>query len=139
MKNPLALAAIEPATFRFVAQHLDHCATAVPLRSNSNATICTVHSVSRMVSVWRLFNRSLCLAKGLSQIITACLGLRATVSGRQAWDRRAVSLLALLACRSDGDVHENSSLVRFYTVATGKQVLTFKTLYHPTDAQIYNS
>jgi len=29
MKNPLTLAEIEPATFRFVAQHLNHCATAV--------------------------------------------------------------------------------------------------------------
>jgi len=31
MKNPLTPAGIEPATFRFVAQHLNHCATAVPL------------------------------------------------------------------------------------------------------------
>ena len=30
MKNPLAPAGIEPATFRFVAQYLNHCATAVP-------------------------------------------------------------------------------------------------------------
>jgi hypothetical protein len=30
MKNPLTPAGIEPATFRFVAQHLNHCATAVP-------------------------------------------------------------------------------------------------------------
>ena len=30
MKNPLTLAGIEPATFRFVAQHLSQCATAVP-------------------------------------------------------------------------------------------------------------
>jgi len=30
MKNPLTLAGIEPATFRFVAQHLNHCATVVP-------------------------------------------------------------------------------------------------------------
>jgi len=29
MKNPLTQAGIEPATFRFVAQHLNHCATAV--------------------------------------------------------------------------------------------------------------
>jgi len=29
MRNPVA--GIEPATFRFVAQHLNHCATAVPL------------------------------------------------------------------------------------------------------------
>jgi len=32
MKNPLTLAGIESATFRFVAQHLNHCATAVPNR-----------------------------------------------------------------------------------------------------------
>jgi hypothetical protein len=29
MKNPLTVAGIEPATFRFVAQHLNYCATAV--------------------------------------------------------------------------------------------------------------
>ena len=31
MKSPLTLAGIEPATFRFVTEHLNHCATAVPL------------------------------------------------------------------------------------------------------------
>jgi len=30
IKNPLPPAGIEPAAFRFVAQHLSHCATAVP-------------------------------------------------------------------------------------------------------------
>jgi len=30
MKNPLTPAGIEPAAFRFVAQHLNHCATTVP-------------------------------------------------------------------------------------------------------------
>ena len=30
MKNPLTPAGIEPATFRFVTQHLNHCDTAVP-------------------------------------------------------------------------------------------------------------
>ena len=30
MKNPLTPVGIEPATFRFVAQHLNHCATSVP-------------------------------------------------------------------------------------------------------------
>ena len=29
-KNPQTPAGIEPATFRFVAQHLNHCAAAVP-------------------------------------------------------------------------------------------------------------
>jgi len=33
MKNPLTAAGIEPATFRFVAQHLNHCATAVLLKT----------------------------------------------------------------------------------------------------------
>ena len=31
MKNPLTPAGIEPATFRFVAQYLNHCATVVPI------------------------------------------------------------------------------------------------------------
>jgi len=35
MKNPLTPAGIEPATFRFVAQHLNHCATAVPQLINN--------------------------------------------------------------------------------------------------------
>ena len=30
MEYPLTLAGIEPATFQFIAQHLNHCATAVP-------------------------------------------------------------------------------------------------------------
>ena len=35
MKNPLTPAGIEPATFRFVAQHLNHFATAVPTYINT--------------------------------------------------------------------------------------------------------
>jgi len=29
-KNPMTPAGIEPVTFRYVAQHLNHCDTAVP-------------------------------------------------------------------------------------------------------------
>ena len=31
MKDPLTPTGIEPVTFRFVAQHLNHCATASPM------------------------------------------------------------------------------------------------------------
>jgi len=36
MKNPLKPAGIEPATFRFVEQHLKHCAAAVPTKSSTS-------------------------------------------------------------------------------------------------------
>ena len=32
MKNPMTPAGIEPATFQFVAQYLNHCATAIPTK-----------------------------------------------------------------------------------------------------------
>jgi len=38
-KNPLIPAGIDPATFRFVAQQLNHCATAVPY------LICVTHQI----------------------------------------------------------------------------------------------
>jgi len=41
MKNPLTPAGIEPATYRFVAQHLNHCATAVPCNGTA------LHNVTR--------------------------------------------------------------------------------------------
>ena len=47
---------IEPATFRFVAQHLNHCATAVPTICNGstklvqNDVLIIIHAVSRKVS-----------------------------------------------------------------------------------------
>ena len=36
MKNPLIPAGIDPGTFRFVAQHLNHCVTAVTLQKYAN-------------------------------------------------------------------------------------------------------
>jgi len=48
MKNPLTPAGIEPATYRFVAQHLNHCATVVPLSINTNA-----NNVDLSTSIYR--------------------------------------------------------------------------------------
>jgi len=39
MKNPLTPAGIEPATFQFVAQHFNHCATAVMYGGYYNETM----------------------------------------------------------------------------------------------------
>ena len=36
----MTLSGIEPATFRFVAQHLNHCATAVPKKNDNGQEIC---------------------------------------------------------------------------------------------------
>jgi len=40
MKNPLTQAGVEQVTFRFVAQHLNHCATAVPLSLSKPYNFC---------------------------------------------------------------------------------------------------
>jgi len=46
-KTPLTPPGIEPATFRFVAQHLNHCATAVP----RPAIICLLNCITETVQV----------------------------------------------------------------------------------------
>ena len=51
MKNPLTQTGIEPATFRFVAQHLNHCATAVPIR--------TKHTKNTSHRLYRLYHCTL--------------------------------------------------------------------------------
>ena len=43
----MTLAGIEPATFRIVAQHLNHCATAVPLSIHPLSNKCKALSISR--------------------------------------------------------------------------------------------
>ena len=45
MKNPLTLAGIEQATFRFVEQHINHCATAVLTALETRYQLCVLHFV----------------------------------------------------------------------------------------------
>jgi len=49
MKNPLTPAGIEPATFQFVAEHLNHCPTVVPPQSTEGIKLKTKfqHTVNR--------------------------------------------------------------------------------------------
>ena len=64
MKNPLTPAGIEPATFRFVAQHLNHCATAVVYRGY------TVCNLTRILSVHiYIYRITFCIDRLLVQII----------------------------------------------------------------------
>jgi len=49
MKSPLTLTGIETATFRFVAQHLNHCATAVP-----NLKVLRILNISVLGFKWNL-------------------------------------------------------------------------------------
>ena len=46
---------IEPETFWFEAQHLNHCATAVPLQSITIRTICFISPKFYILSTWFLF------------------------------------------------------------------------------------
>ena len=54
----MTLPGIEPATFRFVAQHLNHCATAVPLLTvvlgeiQLCSTACVIHKVFFVIKLY---------------------------------------------------------------------------------------
>ena len=60
MKNPLTPAGIEPATFRFVAQHLNHCATAVPTYTGQHK-----NKGCRQTSVRRVAARTIGSPRGI--------------------------------------------------------------------------
>ena len=54
LKNPLTPAGMEPASFRFVVQHLNHCATAVPHGFVDFLNIqCIRHFCSNLRKIWR--------------------------------------------------------------------------------------
>jgi len=53
MKNTLTPAGIEPATFRIVAHHLDHCATAVPCENGFSFEFKQLIVLDIMHITWR--------------------------------------------------------------------------------------
>jgi len=46
LKNPLTPSGIEPATFRFVVQHLNHCATAAVAIRISDLLLSFIRSIA---------------------------------------------------------------------------------------------
>jgi len=57
MKNPLTPAGIEPATFRFVAQHPNHCATAVPDFGRIDVNL----RKERPPALWQILSETPCI------------------------------------------------------------------------------
>jgi len=60
MKNPVTPAGIEPATFLFVAQHLNHCATAVPIFKLLFQQILIIKTFTTLISSVRFIHKSEC-------------------------------------------------------------------------------
>ena len=79
MKNPLTPAGIEPATFRFVAQHLNHCATSVVwlhsliLRHRHTHTDARIHNVLIVYGYKSTFEYKRILFRSLHEIMSLIL------------------------------------------------------------------
>ena len=74
MKNPLTPGGIEPGTFRFLAQHLNHCATAVSFTFRYIPTILNLspnrvlQNANLSTNPYRIFNCA-ALARDLHSIV----------------------------------------------------------------------
>ena len=87
LKNPMTPARVEPATFRFVAQHLNHCATAHHLDSWINIDqldvtcfIISLFTAQRVSNVSTSIFRSLLLIEDLFHVLY-CSGARMCRTG----------------------------------------------------------
>ena len=74
MKNPITSAGIKPATFRFLAQHLDHCATSIPCpngwyRKSNELRNANITRDDRCLIAYRCYNisRSLIFSRSLTE------------------------------------------------------------------------
>jgi len=74
MKNPLTPAGVEPATFRIVAQHLNHCATAVP-RTTIDLDQFKSKPSCLPGAIWRYRLSAWCPASVPSKIVMQLAGL----------------------------------------------------------------
>ena len=79
VKNPLTLAGIEPATFRFVAQHHNHCATAVP----SAITLSQTNSVHIVTASFFLMSHYRCHAMNTGFVVDEAVPVQFIV--RKHW------------------------------------------------------
>jgi len=103
MENPLTLAGIESATFRFVAQHLSHCATAVILDQWKFGTR-TVFDVLNLAGGGRMLVRRTVRLKsdGTRAETRFRLSAKRTSPFKSAGGRQFSRLLAAEVCASAG-------------------------------------
>jgi len=96
MKNPLTPAGIEPATFRFVAQRLNHCATAVPEEKGREGKWALLLSATRFETGVAWVNLERCALHGVIRLlwidVVKCDERRLSI---EVWSRVGVSFMVL--------------------------------------------
>jgi len=120
MKNPLTPDGVEPATFRFVAQHLNHCATAVPRLWGNAEKFCTAGQVTdgNMAHEHCILD-----TKGYKHTLRTCNTYCFSAATMVARTRLNVTLKVLLGVCSD--VAEGSVILKHDTVSMGNRFSTF--------------
>jgi hypothetical protein len=101
-KNPVTPSGIEPATFRFVAQYLNHCATAVPIFRDNNLknikhTLSTAFEIHHLPIIFEHSPNHSCFGKAIIITYYECVSV-ALVTQHAKSMRRII--LASVACLS---------------------------------------
>ena len=120
LKIPITPSGIEPATFRFVAQHLNHCATAFPVKyKREHLQIFTFYR-RRNVStlLWCGRDRYPCICESISGSGRGSHNSECQM-GQKKWPGVAV----LLACRYATGIPNSSSVTFGFLISNFCRVL----------------
>ena len=126
MKNPLIPAGIEPATYRFVAQLLNHCATAVVSGAVMKLSLCIWELQAQLYSF---------LSREEIPCIQWTVGWASSVSSRVVLEKRKFSFTCresntvLASCSPQARTHTVGLEVCHPRCVVYNNVLTCRTLY----------